>query len=131
MNTTNILLVVLLVGVLSGCAGVKPAVRPASWAQNAEDGDLRDAAASYPPTSPGEALYRKMLAMPPLESSEFSMLMSSQQKEELLGYMLRTKGEEAYWSWKFRLYRDLSQRERDFIQWYLSEYTSYLPVPQQ
>lgn len=122
---------VLFVGALSGCAGVKPAVPPASWTRNSEDAALRDAAASYPPTSPGEALYRKMLAMPPLEVREFSMLMSSEQKDQLLRYMLNTKGKEAHWSWKFQLYRDISQRERDFIQWYLGEYTSYLPVPQE
>lgn len=109
----------------AGCAGLRQASPPGPPVPD----DLRDApAAYYPPAGRGEALYRRLLALEPGRSGEAAMLLSSADRERLERHIVRTKGREAYWSWRFELGPGLPERERAFIRWYLGTYTPYAAV---
>lgn len=106
----------------AGCAGLRDTRPPGLPVPD----DLRDApAAVYPPADRGEALYRWMLALEPGRSAEAALLLSPGDRELLERHIVRTKGREAYWSWRFELGPGLPERERAFIRWYLGAFTPY------
>lgn len=90
---------------------------------------VRNALSAYPPASPVEALYRRMVLAEPGEALELGLTLPAEEKQKLLDYMLKTKGRESYFSWKFQLASGLSEREKAFVQWYLQKFTSFRPVP--
>lgn len=123
---------------LSGCVGAY-AAGTAGYASGgalepAPELDLKDSLVSprrpaYPSLSKGEALYRRMLRLEPMEVMELSLLLPRPDRDSVVDHILKTKGKEAYWSWKFQIHAGLPSKEREFVDWYLRAYTSYRPVP--
>lgn len=114
----------LLPAALAGCAEIR-ALHPAL--PGAPD-DLRDAPAPLAaPATPGEALYRRIVASGPEGAARSVLELSSDERRLLEGHIVSAKGIETAPGRRFAIALGLPANESAFICWYLGGFSSYAP----